>query len=159
MNKIIEKIILGKNPKDEYQEKVYTKNIAKAGILITLIDFLYVTIKVLFYKEISTDIILGLFLLIVFCGYITIQNIMNQIDDFTITSKKELKEIKQKNLKNTLLQSIIFFIVFSGSGYILHDPSSLFTNIIVSISFFIIIYLLNNMNAYKSLKINNKLDD
>ncbi|KAA6458896.1 MULTISPECIES: DUF6773 family protein [Bacillus] len=159
MKTIIEKIILGQKSNDEYQEKAYTKYIAEAGILVMLINFLYLTIKTIYLKEISTDIIVCLTLFIIFCGYITIRISKSNIDFINITSETDLEKNKKKLLKNTILQSIIFFIVFSGSGYVINSPFSWTSNIITSIFFGIAIYLINKTNAKKSLKMNNELND
>ncbi|MEK4419167.1 hypothetical protein [Bacillus sp. FSL K6-0268] len=159
MKTIIEKIILGQKSNDEYQEKAYTKYIAEAGILVMLINFLYLTIKTIYLKEISTDIIVCLTLFIIFCGYITIRISNSNIDFINITSMTNLEKNKKKLLKNTILQSIIFFIVFSGSGYLINSPFSWTSNIITSIFFGIAIYLINKTNAKKSLKMNNELND
>lgn len=159
MKTIIEKIILGQKSNDEYQEKAYTKYIAEAGILVMLINFLYLTIKTIYLKEISTDIIVCLTLFIIFCGYITIRISNSNIDFINITSMTNLEKNKKKLLKNTILQSIIFFIVFSGSGYLINSPFSWTSNIITSIFFGIAIYLINKTNAKRSLKMNNELND
>ncbi|KXY85172.1 hypothetical protein AT270_30255 [Bacillus cereus] len=124
-----------------------------------LINFLYLTIKIIYLKEISTDIIVCLTLFIIFCGYITIRISKSNIDFINITSETDLEKNKKKLLKNTILQSIIFFIVFSGSGYVINSPFSWTSNIITSIFFGIAIYLINKTNAKKSLKMNNELND
>ncbi|MGR5880824.1 hypothetical protein ACT7DC_00855 [Bacillus cereus] len=99
MKIIIEKIILGQKSNDEYQEKAYTKYIAEAGILVMLINFLYLTIKIIYLKEISTDIIVCLTLFIIFCGYITIRISKSNIDFINITSETDLEKNKKETFK------------------------------------------------------------
>lgn len=159
MKKIMEKLLFGTQSKDEYQEKIYTQYIAEAGFLVMLINFIYIIIKTIYYKEITIDIIVCLSLFLIFSGYLTIKFFFSKVDSINIYSKKELKQYNRKLIKISTIQGIIFLIIFSSLSYFIDNKITWITNILVSILFGIAMYLGNKINAKNSLKINNKLND
>ncbi|MGK9185709.1 hypothetical protein KXS12_26215 [Priestia filamentosa] len=159
MNKIIEKVVVGQKSKDEYQRGTFTKYIAEAAILVMLIDVTYIVIRTIYLGDISTDTMIGLGLFLVFSGYVTIRKLMGNITFLDINTENELTNAKRKILRGTILQGIMFFIVYSGLGYLLGSDSTWIINLAVSIVFALIMYLLNTGNAKKSLKVNKEFND